>query len=125
MNGNIKQTSRTQNAKVNIYDSAGVQAGENVVGTPCNVFAVVATNKGASVAYLQMFDSTSAPSGVPSFVPVAVPPGTTACVNFNDVSGNGLFGLSCTSGLTWGASTTATTYTADSSDLWVSIHYAN
>jgi hypothetical protein len=125
MNGNIYQTSRTQNANVNIYDSAGVQAGENIATTPCSVFAVQATNKGAAVAYVHLFDRTSGPTGAPTFVPIAVPPGTTVSVSFNDVCGAGLFGLSCTSGLTWGASSTMASYTADSTDLWVSIRFAN
>lgn len=123
MNGKITSAARNKNARTAIYES-GFQGGENVSPTPVAVLGIVATNKGAATTYVMLFDSAAAPSGAPTYAPVAVPAGQTVAVSYNDVTGDGsVFGLATSSGLSWGASSSASTYTADASDVWCSIRF--
>lgn len=123
MNGIITQTARVKNGLINIYTALFV-GGENISPTPAIVVGLMATNKGASTIYLQLFDSKAAPSGAPTFPPIAVAAGATVTVNYNDGPGDGaLFGVSTSTGLTWGASSTPASYTADTTDCAVQIRY--
>ena len=124
MNGKLVPSFRLQSSTVDCYDSGSfTNAGEVVAANPCSLQGLIATNKGASVVYVQLFDSTSAPTGAPTYAPIAVPAGQTVSITWNDVIGSGLFGLPFAKGLTWGASSSAASYVADSADCWAQLRY--
>jgi hypothetical protein len=120
-------TSRHLPTRIQIFDT-GFGNGGSILTAPPILLGLTVTNKGASTLYLQLFDAEAVPAGgtVPTFVPIAVPAGTTVAISFTDVSGNGLLGLQCSAGLSWASSTTAGTLTQDStSSLWVQARFAD
>lgn len=87
-----------------------ISAGDNIKSTSGVVFSFVATNLGSSTRFLQLFNKNSAP--VTGDVPTAIYPVFGSNMLIIDTAIWGLAGLSLTSGISWGISTTPTTYTA-------------
>lgn len=101
----------------------GVSAGDNIKASPGNVYSFVSTNLNTSTRYIQLFDQVTAPTV--GTVPLVVYPifGSNLLIIDNAIWG--LAGLGFSTGITWGFSTTALTYTAGvNSDVIFEIRYS-
>ncbi|BAY23703.1 hypothetical protein NIES2100_34950 [Calothrix sp. NIES-2100] len=107
---------------ISVYSAIGTSAGANIKNSAGTLYNITCTNLNGSIRYLQLFDSTSAPSGTPiRSYPVYGSGGFL--VLGQDLLGGA--GVSFTTGITFGFSTTALTYTAGSaSDAIINVRYA-
>jgi hypothetical protein len=104
------------------YSSIGANATANIKNTAGVVYSLTCTNLNASTRYLLLFDSTGSTAGSPvGSYPVYGDSG------FLEIGLNvlGLVGLSFSIGITFGFSTSATSYVAGSgSDCILGVRYA-
>ena len=103
-----------------VYSALGTSTGANIKNSAgfilniycCNLRASIdssTTNLNSAVRYLQLFDSTSAPSGTP-IRSYPIYPNSGVLILGQDFLGGE--GMQFTTGITWGISTTPLTYTA-------------
>ncbi len=91
---------------------------------------VLGSNKANSQAlYLMVFDSPTVPNNgaTPAFQPLQLDVNVIDQreMSFNDIPGRGMYGLPLANGLSYAASTTSDTLTADTTNsVWVSLIYA-
>jgi hypothetical protein len=103
--------------------SLGAAASKVVKNSAGRVFSLHCVNLNAAIRYFQLFDSATAPSGGATPLeawPVALSGGLLTL----DVTALGSLGVGFATGITWGFSTTALTYTAGSAtDAIVTVRY--
>jgi hypothetical protein len=123
----ITKTPTSQRASwILTYDAQQFGNSDVIAAAPSTLVSLIATNKGNSVLYLQLFDATAVPAGgtVPTVAPIALAAGATVRLQLNDVSGFGFNGFESSNGWCWAASTTAGTLTLDTtSSVWVTARY--
>lgn len=100
----------------------GTSAGSNVKDTPGNVYSFVATSFNTNTRYIQLFDKSTPPTN--GDVPLVVYPVFGSNLLIIDTAIWGLAGISFSTGISWGYSTTPLTYTAGvGSDVIFEIRY--
>jgi hypothetical protein len=106
----------------NVYESVGTNVTANIKSGTGKIFALDCTNLSSSQRYLLLFDSTGATTGTPKrSYPVYANSGFLS-MNELDFGSNG---LNFASGITFGFSTTALTYTAGTaSDCIINVRYS-
>lgn len=109
------------------YDTQAFVNSGVIKASPGGFLGAFGFNKSAStVLYVQFFNSTTVPAdtAVPSFTPIAVPPGGSFSLIGTSMVGTQSFGPLMTAGLSWAASTTPATKTVDATNsLWITCQY--
>jgi hypothetical protein len=95
-----------------VYTNFGSSVAANVKASAGNVLAITCANANASTRYIQIHNTTSAPTGgaVP-YLSFAVPANSQVVIGSQSLGGNGVY---LSTGITMAFSTTAGTYTAAS-----------
>jgi len=107
-------------ASNSVYRSLAASAGANVKGSAGTLLSLSCSNLNSSVRYLQIFNSTGSPTGTPLISYPIFGEGFTVL----DEAYFTKIGISFSTGITWGFSTAAGTYTAgSSSDVIMEIIY--
>jgi hypothetical protein len=105
------------------YSSLGANSSDNIKASAGVIYSFYCTNLNASTRYLWLFNSTGSTAGSPIIAPYPI----YATAGYLEVGVNllGLAGLSFSTGITFGYSTSASTYTAGTaSDCFFSARYA-
>ena len=104
------------------YSRIGTTVTANIKATAGSLYSLTCTNLNASIRYLLLFDSTGSTAGTPVRSYPVYGNGGFLEIGLNIL---GLVGLNFSTGITFGFSTTATTYTAGSAgDCILGVRYA-
>jgi hypothetical protein len=121
----IQQRLMPAGSSSTLYISMGTAVSGNLKASAGNVYALDCINVSTGLRFLQLFDSTAAPTAgaVPKIPPFPIPANNGLLLVGQDVLGGE--GINFTTGISFGISTTALTYTAaTATDVAVSIRYA-
>jgi len=113
-------------APANYQMPASPVAAQNVKGSDASIYSIMATNTNAALRWLQIFNTTTAPSASdPKFKQWPIPAGTANAPGTLILDKNYFATLlKCSTGLTFGFSTTKDTYTAaTAADHFIDINY--
>jgi hypothetical protein len=120
-NSELRVTLANSSAALTRYTAMASSAGANVKASAAQLFSLSCTNLNTSVRYFQVFNSTASPSGTPL---LSFPVYGGGGLLILDQMYFGLNGRALSTGLSWGISTAAATYTAaTAADTIVEISY--
>jgi hypothetical protein len=118
-NMGISGTPTIKGAGLSVYSTSALDDSNVIKNSAGVLYGITGINAKASAQYIQIHNTTAVPAdtAVPLVV-ITVPASSNFSIDF------GIFGLPCSTGISWSNSTTLATKTLGSADVWLTALYS-